>query len=133
MSVVQILPIFAAVGVVLITFAVAMQPLNGKWRGAWVFPACMSVLFLAWSLFAVLTEGPLGFLAEHTRNRWGNQILFDLLLAAGIAWSVIVPRAKAQSMNVYLWLVFILCTGSIGLLATLSRLMLLEERAAAKA
>ena len=133
MSVVQILPIFAAVGVVLITFAVAMQPLNAKWRGAWVFPACMSVLFLVWSLFAVLTEGPLGFWAEHTRNRWGNQILFDLLLAAGIAWSVIVPRAKAQSMNVYLWLVFILCTGSIGLLATLSRLMLLEERAAAKA
>jgi hypothetical protein len=133
MTTVQIAPWFAAAGVALTTFVVATRPADARLKNAWGLPACLSGLFFAWSLFAILTEGPLAFWAEHTRNRWGNQIWFDLLLAAGIAWSVIVPRAKARGMNVLFWLAFVLCTGSIGLLAMLSRLLFLEENSMTRA
>jgi uncharacterized membrane protein len=133
MSTVQILPIVAAVGTVLTTFVIGMRPVDSRFRSAWIFPAGLSLLFIAWSLFAMSTEGSLGFWTEHTRNRWGNQIWFDLLLAVSVSWSLFVPRAKARQMNIYPWLIFIICTGSIGLLTAISRLLFLEERASTKA
>jgi len=42
----------------------------------------------------VIREAPLGFWVEHPRHLWGNQIWFDLLLAAGVAWALLVPRAR---------------------------------------
>jgi hypothetical protein len=127
MTTVQIVPWFAAVGVAFTTFIIATRPTEAKLKNAWALPAFLSGLFFAWSLYAILTEGPLAFWTEHTRNRWGNQIFFDLLLAAGIAWSMIVPRAKARGMTILFWLALVLCTGSIGLLAMLSRLLFLEQ------
>ena len=98
------------------------------WARAWTAPLVLCGAFFAWSLFAVTTEGPTGFWPEHVRNRWGVQIWFDLLLAAGISWFFIAPRAKAQGMNLVLWFVAIICTGSIGILAALSRLLYLENK-----
>ncbi len=100
-------------------------------RNSWRFPAFLSLAFLLFSLHALMTEGPLGFWPEHTRNLWGNQIWFDLLLAAGIGWFLIVPQARAQCMRLPLWLVLIACTGCIGFLAMLSRLQYLQARAGA--
>ncbi len=100
-------------------------------RHSWLFPAGLSMAFLLFTLQAVLTEGLLGFWPEHTRNLWGNQIWFDLLLAAGIGWFLIVPQARAQCMRLPLWLVLIGCTGCIGFLAMLSRLQYLQARAGA--
>ncbi|MCU0888779.1 MAG: hypothetical protein MUC64_12350 [Rubritepida sp.] len=96
---------------------------------AWRVPAGLALAFLGFSLAAVLAEGPLGFWPEHTRNLWGNQIWFDLLLAAGVAWALMLPRARAAGMRPLPWLPLILGTGSIGLLAMLARLLQLEARA----
>ena len=104
--------------------------LNPRLRLSWQVPAVVCVLFLGWSVWAVMAEGPTGFWPIHTANLWGNQVWFDLLLAAGVAWTLIVPRARAAGMNVALWLPVVPLSGSIGLLAMLARLLYLEERRA---
>ncbi|MEQ1547243.1 MAG: hypothetical protein ABL918_01185 [Chakrabartia sp.] len=133
MTLVQILPIVAAVGLALTTTVIAARPFSAPSKNIWLFPAFLSFLFLIWSLYAALTEGVTGFWPEHTRNLWGNQIWFDLLFAAGIGWTLIVPRAKAQAMSLFPWLTLILLTGCIGFLAMLSRLFYLEEKSTAVA
>jgi hypothetical protein len=96
----------------------------------WLFPAALSLLFLLFSLQTIMTEGLFGFWIEHTtRNLWGNQIWFDLLLAIGIGWFFVVPQAKALGMRPLPWLVLIVCTGSIGFLAMIARLLYLQENA----
>lgn len=129
MTMVQVLPWIAAAGMV-----AAMVLLAGRTApaspGAWQMPAGLAALFLLWSLAAVVVEGPLGFWAEHTRNRWGNQIWFDLLLGIGTAWALVLPRARRVGMQPWPWLVLILCSGSIGLLAMVARLLQLEARRA---
>jgi hypothetical protein len=97
-------------------------------KNSWLFPATLSFLFLLFSLQAIVSEGLLGFWVEHTRNLWGNQIWFDLLLGVGIGWYLVVPQAKALGMRLYLWLALIVCTGCIGFLAMISRLLYLQER-----
>lgn len=96
---------------------------------SWLVFALLGAGFAGWSVHAVVTEGPLGFWPEHIRNAWGNQIWFDLLLAAAIAWTVLVPRMRAAGMRPLPWLVLVVCTGSIGLCATVARCLFLESRA----
>ena len=93
-------------------------------------PAAFALLFLGWSTFAALTEGPTGFWPEHVRNAWGNQIWFDLLLAATVAVAALAPAARAVGMNTRLWLLLVAATGSIGLLAMLARLRYLQSQSA---
>ncbi len=94
----------------------------------WLLPGILSLLFLLVSLQAVLREGPMGFWTEHTRNLWGNQIWFDLLLGVSAAIAFMIPRARAMKMNVLIWGILCLATGSIGLYAFISRLLFLESR-----
>jgi hypothetical protein len=94
----------------------------------WLLPAGLSVVFAAFSVIAVVREGPVGFWVEHTRNLWGNQIWFDLLLAAGVAWALMVRRARGVGMPPLPWLAAVACTGSIGLCAMLARILYLEEQ-----
>ena len=94
----------------------------------WLFPAVLALCFFAFSLRAVVTDGAFGFWPEHTRNVWGNQIWFDLLLAVGIGWCFIVPKARALRMRLWPWWFLILCTGSIGLLAMVARISYLNAR-----
>jgi hypothetical protein len=133
MSLIQILPIVAAITVVAITVTIAFHQSRAPIKTIWILPAILMCLFLGWTLVAVISEGPIGFWTEHTRNLWGNQIWFDLLLAAGTAWALIAPRAKAQQMLLLPWLGLILATGSIGILAMVARLLFLEERMATSA
>lgn len=133
MPLIQILPIVAAITVVGISVMIAIHQSNAPVKTIWILPAILLCLFLGWTLFAVISEGPVGFWTEHTRNLWGNQIWFDLLLAAGAAWALIAPRAKAQRMSLFPWLGLILATGSIGILAMVARLLFLEERMATSA
>lgn len=99
--------------------------------GSWLVPAGLAVLFLGWSLYTMSVEGPFGFWPNHTRDAWGNQIWFDLLLAIGTAWALLLPRTSAAGMRPGPWLVLILCSGSIGLLAMLARCLFLEHRQSA--
>ncbi len=131
MTLVEVLPWLAALGLVGTMAALARRPDGPVSMDAWRIPAGLGLAFLAWSLAAIAIEGPTGFWPEHTRNLWGNQIWFDLLLAAGTAFSLLLPRARAAGMNPWPWLVLILCSGSIGLLAALARLLWLEARRSA--
>ena len=122
----HVLPVVAGLGFLLFGLWTLQRtvPVAGAWRWA----AALSLLFAAFSLWAVLQEGPLGFWPEHTRNLWGEQIWFDLLLAAGTAWAALLPQARALGMRPAPWLLAVVCTGSIGLLAMMSRLLYLRER-----
>lgn len=126
MTLFDIVPVIAAVILGGLVFAlVARRPVS------WIVPASLSAGFAAWSVFAVVTEGPLGFWTEHVRNAWGNQIWMDLVLAVGMALIWLVPTARAVGVRPLPWVVFILATGSIGLCAFAARVLYLQGRAAA--
>jgi len=127
MTLVETLPIIAA-GIAALTAILILRGNGHLKNGLWQVPALFCALFAAWSLYAVIQEGPTGFWPEHTRNLWGNQIWFDLLIAITIGWFFIVPKAKALGMRLPLWLIFIFCTGSIGLTAMLARFLYLQDR-----
>jgi hypothetical protein len=132
MTTVSWAPALAAAVFVLVAVA-AVTGADAASRLSWRWPALASFLFAAFSLETVVTEGPFGFWAEHTRNLWGNQIWFDLLLASGTAWCFIVAKAKAAGMRLWPWLVLVLCTGSVGITAMVARLLYLQQHAPAPA
>ncbi len=96
----------------------------------WMVPAAFCALFLAWSFHALWQEGLAGVWVEHSRNAWGNQIWFDLLISLCVGWALLVPRARAVGMSPWPWLVLLVCTGGIGLLAMLARCLFLEHNIA---
>ncbi len=129
-SLYQTLPVIALAGFVAAGFLVCLRPSAGTAPSAWMLPAGLAAMFLAWSAFTLAGQGLAGVWAEHTRNAWGNQIWFDLLLAVGCAFVLLAPRARAAGMRLVPWFVIIACTGCIGLMAMLARCMFLEMRAA---
>lgn len=127
MPLVHLLPLLAAAGLALTLFLIATD-YRLPARSAWVVPAVLSLAFFGWSVAAGISEGPLGFWVEHTRNLWGNQIWFDLLIAAGTACAFIAPEARRLGMRLPLWLFLVIASGGIGLLAMVSRLLYLRAR-----
>jgi hypothetical protein len=119
----QILP--AVAGVLLVG---TMLGAAGGVTASWRFAAAVCLAFTGWSLYTVVAEGPLGFWPNHTQNAWGNQVWFDLLIAVGIGWTLLLPRARAVGMRPAPWLVLIVCSGCIGLTAMLARCRYLETR-----
>jgi hypothetical protein len=105
---------------------------NDEGAARWKTPALLSLLFGMFSVYTVATEGPLGFIEEHTRTLWSSQIWFDLLLGVAVALWWMVPPAKAVGMRVSAWLALVAVTGNIGLLAMLSRLWWLQAQAAGR-
>lgn len=124
-SLYPILPIAALVLFVLTTVREVIRGSQG-----WQFAALIWAAFLALSLYTVAAEGPFGFWPNHTQNAWGNQVWFDLLIAIAIGWTLLVPRARAVGMNLWLWLALTCATGCIGLLAMFARCRYLETRPA---
>lgn len=98
---------------------------------AWLYPAGLCIVFAAWSVGAVITEGPLGFWANHTVNMWGIQVWVDLLMAVGAAYFLLLPRARAVGMKSEVWIILICVSGSIGLFVMLARMLFLERKQAA--
>jgi uncharacterized BrkB/YihY/UPF0761 family membrane protein len=128
----QITAFPAIAGLVAIIAALYNAAKNDRLKKySWIVPALFSCFFLALSLQAVLTEGLMGFWPEHTRNLWGNQIWYDLLLAVVAALYFGIPEAKKVGMRVIPWTLLVLATGSIGLYAFIARLMFLKSRQAA--
>jgi hypothetical protein len=113
---------FVVVGVVL------SARRDGAARPLWIAPAALAAAFAVFSLVTAAREGVTGFWPEHTRHGWGNQIWFDLLLAAGAAYALALPRLRAVGMRPLPWFLAIAASGSIGLMAMLARLFYLEAR-----
>lgn len=122
----SLLPAIAGGLFILFGLSVATKD-DGPMKQIWLLPMVLSLLFLLFSVHAIMNEGLFGFWTEHTRNLWGNQIWLDLLLAAGIGWLFMVPQAKAIGMRPLPWFILIVCTGSIGFLAMMARLLYLQE------
>jgi TRAP-type uncharacterized transport system fused permease subunit len=120
------LPVIAAGLFLLFTIYIPARD-DRHLKNSWILPATLSLLFLLFSLKAIASEGLSGVWFEHTHDLWGNQIWFDLLLGIGIGWYLIVPQAKSVGMRLYLWLVLIVCTGCIGFLAMIARLLYLRD------
>lgn len=99
-------------------------------RRGWMLAALASVAFSAFTLWAILAEGPTGFWPEHVRHLWGNQIFFDLLCCASVGLLFAVPRARDAGMKPLPWIIFTLATGSIGFLAMAARILYLESKRA---
>jgi hypothetical protein len=93
----------------------------------WLLPATLSATLLGFSLVTVASEGPVALWEAHSKDLWANQIWFDLLLAIGTAWALIVPRARALGMRPLPWLALIVGTGSVGLLAMAARMLYLQN------
>jgi hypothetical protein len=125
MTIFEMLFVGGAVGA-LVFMAILASGRTG--HGKWQVAALLAAGFLAYSLVPILHEGPLGFIANHTVNHWGVQVWLDLLLALSLALFLAAPRARQAGMNLVPWLILVLCSGSIGLLAFLARLFWLEER-----
>lgn len=119
----QVLPIIALALFALFTVVEGLRPSTG-----WALAAGICALFLGWSVYTVIVEGPLGFWPNHTQNAWGNQVWFDLLIALAIGWALLLPRARAAGMRTWPWLALIAATGCIGFAAMFARLRYLEAR-----
>lgn len=126
MTVYSLLPLLgiAGFGVFILLTATGARPLPV----AWSLPAALGLAFLAFSLVTIAAEGPLGFWANHSQDFWGNQVWLDLLLALGIALSLLVPQAREVGMRPLPWLLLVCMTGSIGVLAMYARLLYLRDR-----
>ena len=129
MSVLTLVALVAAACMAGVVLTRALAP-STRPAAPWVLPAGLCLLFLAWSLAAVATEGPFGFWVEHTQHLWGVQIWMDLLIGIGVALIFVIPEARKAGMTPLPWVVLTLCTGSIGLLAMVARLFWLRSRAA---
>lgn len=123
----QVLPLIAGALFILFLIYTAVKA-DSQIPNGWIVPAFLCAFFLAFSVYAVIAEGPLGFWTEHVRNYWGNQIWLDLLFAASIGWYFAVPEARALGMRPQIWLILITGTGCIGFLAMVSRLLYLREK-----
>lgn len=97
------------------------------WLKPWQLAALFTVLFAGWTGYAISAAGLFGFWDEHRRGAWSVQIWLDLLFAAGVAWMLLLPRARAMGMRPWPWLTLIVCTGSIGLGAMIARCLYLED------
>lgn len=117
MDLYELVPVLAAV-VAVATFVVIARAAGAPPRRWWL-PAVPLALFTAWSLSAVVAEGPGGFWPEHIGTAWEVQIWMDLLLMAGAGWWLAQPRLRATGSSPWPWLVLVLATGSIGMLCLL--------------
>ena len=128
MTIVDVAPILAALGFVAFVLPLAA----GAWQSrassrAWMLPATLCAAFTLWTLYAILDEGLLAVWNEISRNLWANQIWFDLLLAAGIALTFLIPEARRLGMRPLPWTIAVAGTGCIALLAMLARVLYLRS------
>jgi hypothetical protein len=119
-------------GLVFTVAGVLSMFLRPEAPGNALLAGALSAGFAAFSAVTIATEGVFPVVLNHTSNLWGVQVWWDLLFSLSIAYFLILPRAKAQGMNLILWTVFILATASIGLLAMCSRLFWLEGQSKAR-
>jgi hypothetical protein len=119
----------AGAGLVLAASAIIAAALRPGAPGNAVLAGALSAGFAAFTAVTIAAEGVFPVILNHTSNLWGVQVWWDLLFSLGIATFLILPRARAQGMSVWPWVLFILATASIGLLAMCARLFLLENRA----
>lgn len=121
----------AAGGLVFAVLAIITIALRPQAPGNAVLAGALAAGFAAFSGVTIAAEGVFPVILNHTSNLWGVQVWWDLLFALSVATFLILPRARAQGMAIWPWVLFILASASIGLLAMCARLFWLENRSGA--
>ncbi|WP_052341425.1 hypothetical protein [Salinarimonas rosea] len=98
---------------------------------AWLVPAGAAILVAAGTGVAVAKDGLFGFWEVVVASPWGVQIWLDRLASTTAAFFLLQNRARAIGMKSEVWVLVVVFTGSIGLLAMLARTVHLERRKAA--
>lgn len=94
-------------------------------------PLTLLVLFTAVSLWLIAGEHPLGFLMNARDDRWGLQVLLDLVIACSLFVGFMRRDARERGLPFVPYLIAILFLGSIGALAYLVHRGLAAEKKAA--
>lgn len=82
---------------------------NAK-RLAWL----MLIPFLALTLYALIDVGYLGIFDYHRHSSAGWQVFADLVIALVLILSWLIPHARANGRNPWIWVAITLATGCIG-------------------
>lgn len=130
LSLTPLIALFAG-GFLVALAGIAMIVLRAQKVGSAALAAALCGGFAAYTAGTIYSEGVLPVIANQTSNMWGVQVWWDLLIAITVGLFLIAPRARAQGMNLPVWVVFVVATASIGLLAMIARLFWLEQAAAA--
>lgn len=94
---------------------------------AWLVPAVIVLPVAAWSVVAILQEGPFGFLASQTDSLWGMLVWYNLLLAQGAAFFLLQNRSRAAGMKSEIWVLAVALTAGVGLFVMLAVTLYLER------
>ena len=100
------------------------------WPG-WLVPAVVVVPVAAWTGVAIVEDGLFGFWPMVTGSAWGLQLWFDRLMLLAAGFFLLQNRARAAGMKSEVWVLVVIVTGGIGLLAMLARTVYLERNPAA--
>lgn len=126
------LPLIALVGLaiaVMVMLTVTQTKKRVAWRG-WLVPALAAAVMTAWTVFAITQEGLTAFWPLYTNSFWGTQIWYDRLFTVAAAFFLLQNRARAAGMKSEVWVILVICTGSIGLLVMLAQTVYLERKQA---
>lgn len=96
----------------------------------WLIPAALVVPFAVLTSLAISEAGLFGFVPVLMESGWGLQLWFDRLISVTVAFFLLQNRARAAGMKSEIWVLVVIFTGSIGLLAMLARTLHLERKAA---
>jgi ABC-type enterochelin transport system permease subunit len=77
------------------------------------------VTFVAFSVLVTAGEPFFGFITLALRDKWGAQVLVDLVIACTLFMVWMVPDARARKIPAWPYVILILALGSIGSLAYL--------------
>lgn len=119
----------AAAGLIAVASYVAIARTSPAERAPWWIPAVALVPFACWTALSIAEDGLFGFWREHVGSPWETQIWLDLLLMAGVAWWLAQSRLRRLGAPRAPWLLFIVCTGSIGALSMVLWIRHREARA----
>ncbi|WP_372426191.1 hypothetical protein [Salinarimonas chemoclinalis] len=100
------------------------------WPG-WLVPGAVVALLAAWTGYAAARDGLFGFWSVVVASPWGVQLWLDRLASTAAAFFLLQNRARAIGMKSEVWVLAVVFTGGIGLLAMLARVVHLERRKAA--
>ena len=95
-----------------------------------IIPLVVFIPFTIFSVFVVADQG-LWALVEGHKAGWGLQVFLDLVIAAVISLTYIVPEAKQRGINPWPYVALTPILGSIVLLAYLVHRAVVERRSAA--
>lgn len=130
MTLLQILPLIAYLGVIVVILRVATRQETAK-GARWLGPASLAIVFLGVSALTVAQDGLLQFWVNHTTSLSGNQVWFDLLFAVTMTFCLLAPRARAVGMSLLPWGIAVILTACIALLPMFARVLWLEDKARA--